>query len=446
MLKMIFFVMFMIFVSGSWNVVSNMLFMGTMLMVMSCMGNYYLNCLGFYLGMDTMSFCLILLSFWISGLVVCASNKVNEGNKFPSSFLVINLLLLLSLVLSFSSIDYLLFYISFESSLIPTLILILGWGYQEERVQAGWYMLFYTLFASLPLLLSFMVMYKFMGSLNMQWTLFFDFSSKGLVNHIWFLSSICAFLVKLPVFMGHLWLPKAHVEAPVSGSMILAGVLLKLGGYGLIRVMPMFLEVSKKYVWFWMSVGLVGGIFTSLICLRQSDIKSLIAYSSVGHMGLVMCGLFTGGLWGVSGALIVMLGHGLCSSGLFCISNMMYERTSSRSLFISKGMMSLMPSMSMWWFLLSISNMAAPPSLSLLGEICLISSIISWSKISIFGVSFLLFLGAAYSLYMYALTQHGKKNSSIFCCCSGKMREFLVLMLHWLPLNFLILKSSMFVF
>nr|WOR86759.1 NADH dehydrogenase subunit 4 [Jonas distinctus] len=399
--------------------------------------------LGFMLGVDGVSYIMVFLSMWIMFLVILASQKVKNLNNYYSSFVMMNMVLLLFLVISFSSLDYLLFYISFEVSLIPTLILILGWGYQPERIQAGIYMLFYTIAFSLPLLVSLLVFYYSSGSLMMA--LSGSMSFMGFLSGVWYLSAVSAFLVKLPMYMFHLWLPKAHVEAPVAGSMILAGVLLKLGGYGLFRVLIVFQSVSKEFTWVWVSLGLIGGLFISLICLRQVDMKSLIAYSSVAHMGLVLCGLMVFNWWGLSGAVMVMVGHGLCSSGLFCLANIVYERVSSRSLMIGKGLLSFMPSMCLWWFLLSISNMASPPSLNLAGEISLIIGILSWSTLSMVGLMLVSFFSAAYSLYMYSMSQHGLFYNSLYGCCSGKVQEYLALFLHWLPLNILILNMNLMV-
>uniref|UniRef100_UPI0030031D0E NADH dehydrogenase subunit 4 n=1 Tax=Etisus laevimanus TaxID=1606861 RepID=UPI0030031D0E len=425
----------------NWSVVQlGLLFMSFMTGLKCC--DFWLYDLGFMLGMDYISYIMIYLSFWIMSLVVLASQKVKNMLMFSSSFIVVSLFLLLSLVVTFSSMDYLLFYISFEMSLIPTLILILGWGYQPERIQAGIYMLFYTLGFSLPLLGSLLLLFSKSGSLSiiyMSSELYLSCDSL-----IWYFCSVWAFLVKLPMYMFHLWLPKAHVEAPVAGSMILAGVLLKLGGYGLIRVLVWFQLINMSHVWLWMSLGLIGGIYISFMCLRQVDMKSLIAYSSVAHMSLVLCGLMNFSMWGLSGAVIVMVGHGLCSSGLFCLANIVYERIGSRSLVVGKGLLSFMPSMGLWWFLLSVSNMASPPSLNLLGEISLITSIVMWSKVSILGLSLLSFFSAAYTLYMYSLSQHGLFFNSLFSCCSGKVQEYLVLFLHWFPLNILILNSKIF--
>nr|YP_009235505.1 NADH dehydrogenase subunit 4 [Metapenaeopsis dalei]AMD15646.1 NADH dehydrogenase subunit 4 [Metapenaeopsis dalei] len=444
MLKFIVSCMLLIPLVNSWWAVQCSLFVLSFVLSIFCFHdfNFYLSSWCF--GIDSLGYILILLSFWIMALVVSSSSKVLKDNNYPSMFLLVNISLLLFLILTFSSTDYLLFYISFESSLIPTLILILGWGYQPERLQAGVYMLFYTLFASLPLLLSLISLYWVSGSLTLG--LVNSVSGCGFITSMWYLVTVFAFIVKLPMFLVHLWLPKAHVEAPVAGSMILAGVLLKLGGYGLIRVLPLFSEINKSMSWVWVSVSLVGGFIVSLMCLRQVDIKALIAYSSVAHMGLVLAGLVVFGWWGVNGAVVVMIGHGLCSSGLFCLANMVYERVGSRSLLISKGLMNFMPSMALWWFLLSAGNMAAPPTLNLLGEISLIISVASWSKISMVVISLLSFFSAAYTLYMFSLSQHGKYYSSLFSCCSGKVREYLILMLHWLPLNMLILKSSSVMF
>nr|YP_010043559.1 NADH dehydrogenase subunit 4 [Etisus dentatus]QPD06880.1 NADH dehydrogenase subunit 4 [Etisus dentatus] len=440
MLKFILPLIMLIKLNKDWGSIQlGLMFMSCMVGI-SCCYDFGVHDLGFMLGMDYISYIMIYLSFWIMSLVVLSSQKVKNLMNFHSSFLVVNLLLLFSLVITFSSMDYLLFYISFEMSLIPTLILILGWGYQPERIQAGVYMLFYTLAFSLPLLGSLLLLFYGNGSLTialMEPEFYLTQESM-----IWYFCSVWAFLVKLPMYMFHLWLPKAHVEAPVAGSMILAGVLLKLGGYGLIRILVVFQPISSSYCWLWMSLGLIGGVYISFVCLRQVDMKSLIAYSSVAHMSLVLCGLMSLSMWGLSGGVIVMVGHGLCSSGLFCLANIVYERISSRSLVVGKGLLSFMPSMGLWWFLLSVSNMASPPSLNLLGEISLIISIVSWSKISILGLSFLSFFSAAYTLYMYSLSQHGLFYNCLFSCCSGKVREYLVLFLHWFPLNVLILNSS----
>nr|QFQ01326.1 NADH dehydrogenase subunit 4 [Acanthephyra smithi] len=444
MLKFILCSALMVYVGRSWPVAQSILFLVSFIFGLFCVNDFFMGHLGFCFGVDSISYILILLSFWITALVIGGSQKILDNNNFSSLFLLVNVLLLLSLVLTFCCLDYLLFYVCFESSLIPTLILILGWGYQPERLQAGVYMLFYTLFASLPLLVSLVSLYSLEGTLSIG--LASPLSGSSVVLSIWYISTVFAFVVKLPMFLVHLWLPKAHVEAPVAGSMILAGVLLKLGGYGLIRVLPLFSSVSKGFLWFWVSVGVVGGVVVSFICLRQTDIKALIAYSSVAHMGLVLCGLMLFSWWGLGGAVAVMVGHGLCSSGLFCLANMAYERVGSRSLLVSKGLLNFMPSMALWWFLLSAGNMAAPPTLNLLGEISLIISVVSWCKLSMLGVGLLSFFSAAYTLYMFSLSQHGKFFSSLFSCCSGKVREYLVLMLHWLPLNIMILKGGTLIY
>nr|YP_009400034.1 NADH dehydrogenase subunit 4 [Segonzacia mesatlantica]ARW69932.1 NADH dehydrogenase subunit 4 [Segonzacia mesatlantica] len=441
MLKLILPLLVLMKLNSKWNLTQMGLMFVSFMFGLNCYHDFYVYELGFMLGMDYMSFIMIYLSLWIMSLVILSSQKIKNLNNFYSSFITVNLCLLLSLIMTFSSMDYLLFYISFEMSLIPTLILILGWGYQPERIQAGVYMLFYTLAFSLPLLCSLLVLFYTSGSLTMNLSV--PIYEGSYMEVVWYFMSIWAFLVKLPMYMFHLWLPKAHVEAPVAGSMILAGVLLKLGGYGLIRVLVLFQSVNNKFCWMWISLGLVGGAAISLMCLRQVDMKSLIAYSSVAHMSLVLCGVMIFSWWGLSGGIIVMVGHGLCSSGLFCLANIVYERLGSRSLLISKGLLSFMPSMGLWWFLLSVSNMASPPSLNLLGEISLIISVVGWSKLSMLGLSLLSFFSAAYTLYMYSLSQHGLFYNCLYACCSGKVQEYLSLFLHWFPLNVLILNSNL---
>nr|YP_009441612.1 NADH dehydrogenase subunit 4 [Anopheles dirus]ANE11035.1 NADH dehydrogenase subunit 4 [Anopheles dirus] len=441
MLKFIFMMMFMFplsFLKNSYWMVQNLIFLLTFLFMINLSSFNYFNYVSYYFGLDMISYGLILLSFWICGLMLMASEKVFFKNNYEKLFLFMILFLLFMLILTFSSMSIFMFYLFFEASLIPTLFLILGWGYQPERLQAGVYLLFYTLLASLPLLIGIFYILNYMNTLS-----FILLMNMGFLNmNLLYLSLILAFLVKMPMFLVHLWLPKAHVEAPVSGSMILAGILLKLGGYGLLRMFPLLQISGMKYNYWWISVSLVGGVLISLVCLRQTDLKALIAYSSVAHMGIVLSGLLTLTYWGLTGSYALMIAHGLCSSGLFCLANISYERMGSRSLLINKGLLNFMPTLSLWWFLLCSGNMAAPPTLNLLGEISLLNSIVSWSWVSMIMLSLLSFFSAAYSLYLFAYSQHGKIYSGINFFSVGTLREFLLLMLHWLPLNLLILKSS----
>nr|YP_008757577.1 NADH dehydrogenase subunit 4 [Octostigma sinensis]AEV44842.1 NADH dehydrogenase subunit 4 [Octostigma sinensis] len=442
MLKYLFGVLFLIMVLGeSMGVVQNFIFFFSGIFLMETL-NYYHSCVGFYYAMDSLSFCMLMLSFWILGLMFMSSEGIYKSDFHCAVFNMVLLFMLFFLLVAFFSMNLLIFYIFFEASLVPTVLLVFGWGYQPERVQAGIYLLFYTFFVSLPMLVGVIYMMYGFGSLD-----FYFFSSLSvweISSFLWYMCMILAFLVKMPMYMFHLWLPKAHVEAPISGSMILAGILLKLGGYGLMRLLMIFSRLNLGFSWFWMGLGVFGGSLVSFVCLRQIDLKSLIAYSSVVHMGLVLGGLMSMTKIGLCGGLIVMVGHGLCSSGLFCLANISYERYGSRSMMISKSMMGLMPSMSLWWFMLGVGNMGAPPSLNLLGEINLMISLMSWENMMFLSLVLVSFFGACYTLYLYSVTQHGKGMFS-FLFSGISVREYLLVFLHWFPLNFLVVKSEVFI-
>nr|YP_010586376.1 NADH dehydrogenase subunit 4 [Molanna truncata]UZZ44164.1 NADH dehydrogenase subunit 4 [Molanna truncata] len=438
MLKILFFMgglFFLCFYKNLYWLVHNMYFFLVLFFMFISMNLFYFNNLTYMFGVDFISFCLILLSIWICGLMMMASMLIYEMNLNLNYFMINILILLIMLICSFSVMNLFMFYLFFESSLIPLLLLILGWGYQPERVQAGIYLLFYTLFVSLPLLLGIFYILFELNSLEI-----FMLEQLNFKYNLMYLILMMAFLVKLPMVFVHLWLPKAHVEAPISGSMILAAIMLKLGAYGIMRVLVLLSSLNMKYGGLVLVISLLGGIYVSLLCFLQIDLKSLIAYSSVVHMSIVLGGLITMSFWGYGGVLVLLIGHGLCSSGLFCLVNFNYERLMSRSLLINKGILSIMPGLSLWWFLLLISNMAAPPSLNLLGEIMLINSLMMWSKLNMSLLALISFFSAGYCLYLFTYSQHGKFSMLInnFFFCNS--REYLLMFLHWFPLNILILK------
>nr|YP_010528208.1 NADH dehydrogenase subunit 4 [Scythropia crataegella]UXW64402.1 NADH dehydrogenase subunit 4 [Scythropia crataegella] len=438
MIKFLMMMMFMIplcFLNKMFWLVQMLLFFLFLMMMTMMVNNEFLFSLSYMFGCDILSYGLILLSIWICSLMIMASENLYKLKFYYHFFIFMIMFLLIMLYMTFSVTNMFMFYFFFEGSLIPILLLIMGWGYQPERIQAGLYLLFYTLMVSLPMLMGIFFIFMKFNNLNMYMLKFFNLNLFFL-----YVSMIMAFLVKMPMYFVHLWLPKAHVEAPVSGSMILAGIMLKLGGYGLYRVLIFLQEINMKMSFIWVVISMIGGFYISMKCFCQIDIKSLIAYSSVAHMSMVIGGIMTLNYWGFLGSYVMMIGHGLCSSGMFCLANINYERLNSRSLYINKGMMNYMPSMSMWWFLLLSSNMSFPPSLNLVGEISLINSLLSWSMFTMLMLMLISFFSAGYSLYLYSFTQHGKLFIGIYSFYTGVSREYLMLMLHWLPLNIVIMK------
>nr|AHA52483.1 NADH dehydrogenase subunit 4 [Capitonius sp. QL-2013] len=446
MMKFIFFfmslmLMILINMNKSKLLIQNYLFIITFIMIMNLNLKNFLGSKIYYMyGMDKISFFLIILTFWIISLCLISNNNF-LFNKSKMNFWMLMILLSLILLLSFSIMNMFLFYIFFESSLIPLILLIMGWGMQIDRIQASMYMLFYTLFGSLPLLI--MLFYLYMNLSNNSFIILILNNNLNLNNFILYLATIMAFLIKLPMYFTHLWLPKAHVEAPISGSMILASIMLKLGTYGLYRLMPIFNFMNNSFNYIFISISLMGSIYSSLICLTQTDMKIIVAYSSIVHMNMLLASLLTLNYWSLNGSFFMMLAHGLCSSSMFCLVNFNYERIHSRNLMMNKGFINIFPSLSLWWFLICSSNFSSPPSLNLFSEIFLINGLISWMYLNMIFIFLITFFSTCYSIYLFSYSQHGKLFSNTLIMKFINIREFIILILHWLPLNILFVNLNL---
>nr|YP_010014997.1 NADH dehydrogenase subunit 4 [Crematogaster teranishii]QOI14035.1 NADH dehydrogenase subunit 4 [Crematogaster teranishii] len=390
-------------------------------------------------GLNYYSIYLIILSAWIIGLMFLSLDFfLKEVNRQVFVFLI----LLIVLVMFFLSMDLMLFYLMFEISMIPTFMLIIYWGSNPERLSATYYLMMYMLMISFPLLV--LVFWIYSYSMTLKFMCLELVLEKYVLGWVNYLIIFFPFYIKMPMYLFHLWLPKAHVEAPVYGSMILAGVLLKMGSYGLVRLMKMMVKTSVMYSYQIFSVGVVGMLLVSMICLVQIDMKSLVAYSSVVHMNLMLCAFMTLFKLGVSGSYVMMVSHGLCSSGLFYMVNLYYSRTKSRLLILNKGLVSKLMGLMLWWFFLCMANMSFPFSLNFLGEIFMIMVILNWDKYIYLYMMLICFLSGAYSLYLYSYVQHGKGGYHESYFNFSFMKEFLVLIIHIYPLLLLLLNLMMF--
>jgi len=347
-----------------------------------------------------------MLRAWIVLLSVLGrySYKYDNSN-YGFYFILISILCLL--VFSFSSYNVLMFYLTFEGVFILIYILVIGWGYTAERLQASIYIIFYTLIFSMPFLIILFLYYPSKISLNFRCIFMGNYLHN--LPLIW-VAGIFLFLVKLPIYTVHLWLPKAHVEAPVAGSIILAGILLKLGGYGIIRCAPLTLFNIRLNPYFFLSLSAIRIIFICLVCVLQVDIKSLVAYSSISHMGLIVMGLLSQWEEGFKGAMYIIVGHGLCSSCLFYILFLIYGRLFSRRVIILKGGLLIFKTIVLWFFVFRALNIGVPPSLNFFREVSILIASVGFRFIFLFALIPIFLISGIYCIYFFISINHGAQN------------------------------------
>jgi len=385
--------------------------------------------------LDEVSFFLLFLRGWI--FVFCFSSQLIDkwGSNHFFSFRFFLGSIFLFLLLSFSCLRIFVFYVCFEFIFLLIFLFLLRWGYRTERLQASFYIVFYTLVVSFPFLV-YVVLSGFVLS-SISFKIIFSF------DRYWWFFLFCVFMVKLPVFGVHLWLPKAHVEAPVSGSMVLAGVLLKLGAYGFLRFFNGILIWFRKLGGYLVSLGLLGGILRCFLCLRQVDIKAFIAYSSVCHMGIILGGLCVFSYFGECGGVFMLIGHGFCSSCLFYILYVVYERYHSRRIMILKGILFIFPLVGLIWFVFCALNIGVPPSLNFFSEIFLVIGLGNFDLSLLIPRGVFLFFAGVYGIYLFIISSHGV---SFLYGCYGylRVREFLVSYGHFWPILFISLFLGFF--
>lgn len=350
----------------------------------------------FSFGVDGISIFFFVLSSFLIFLCVLFVWEAEMLKEYLISLLLIDLFLLFV----FSALDLLLFYVCFESILIPMYLLIGIWGSRERKVRAVYLFFFYTLFGSLLMLLGLLYIYSTAGTLNLEYLLTYTFSFE---EQCWlWLACFLSFASKVPLFPFHVWLPEAHVEAPTVGSVLLAGILLKLGVYGFLRFsLTLFPEASLFFSPLVYLLSILGVIYASLCAIRQTDLKRIIAYSSVAHMNLVTLGIFSFNIIGLEGAILQSISHGFVSGAMFLLIGILYDRYHSRFLYYYGGLVHLMPIYSVLFLIFTLANIAVPGTSSFVGEFLLLAGIYKTNTIACIVGATGVILCAAYSLWLY---------------------------------------------
>lgn len=395
------------------------------------------NNLYFSLGIDGISLYFILLTTYL--IPICLLTGWSSVNKFVKEYVIAFLIIESLLITVFSVLDLFLFYIFFESILIPMFLIIGIWGSRERKIQAAYEFFLYTLLGSVLFLLCIIYIYNVYGTTDIQilYTICFD---KHIQKYLW-LGFFASFAVKVPMVPVHIWLPEAHVEAPTAGSVLLAGILLKLGAYGFLRFsIPMFPDASIYFRPFVFTLSIIAIIYTSLITLRQVDLKKIIAYASVGHMNFVTLGIFSFNIEAIKGSLLVMLSHGIVSSALFLCVGVLYDRYKTRTLKYYRGLTLVMPLFSFVFLFFTLANMSVPGTSSFVGEFLILLGLYEVNSVMAILASLGIITGAAYSIWLYNRVAFGSLTIYIKHFNDLSYKEFFI----FLPFIFLTLLMGIY--
>lgn len=394
--------------------------------------------INFYLALDGISLFFIILSTFLIPLCLLGSWNVIEQNV--KSYLAFFLLMEIALIFVFSVLDVLLFYIFFESILIPMFLIIGIWGTRSRKIRASYLFFLYTLVGSVLMLLAIFYIIEETGTTDFNVISNYCFDTN--IQKILWIAFFCAFAAKIPMVPLHLWLTEAHVEAPTAGSVILAGVLLKLGTYGFLRFsFPLFPVATFYFTPLMLTLASIGTVYTSLTAIRQTDVKRVVAYASIAHMNVVLIGMFSLNTQGIEGSIFQMLSHGIVAAALFFSIGVMYDRYHSRLIKYYSGLVFSMPIFMTFFLLFTMGNIALPGTSSFVGEFLILAGIIQTNYVATFIGASGMVLGGAYSLWLFNRVAFGNlKTQYVFRFSDINRREFS----YFFPLLFLMLLLGLY--